>query len=100
MKLVKQSSSSEELNSDFAGLKTEKKKELRKKIIIAGISCGLLLLIILIIILAVSRNNSKNEDEEDEIYEKDILGQIDCVYNIISPSKPINILGNEFENNF
>ena len=61
-----------------------------------AIGVGVLLLIILIIILTTIGQKKDNDD----IIGKDMLGEIECVYDISSKTEPTNLLGEEFQKNF
>ena len=89
-----------EIDSNIGGLKDEKKLEMKKKALIGNtIGVGVLLLIILIIII-VKVGQNKNSETDDDIYGKDVLGEIECVYYISSSSEETNILGKEFDKSF
>ena len=86
--------SGEELNSDLGDLKKEKKQQLKMMILVAfGIGIGLIFLIVLIIALSSQKGGGSDKREE-------ILGEFECIYNVISDTEPTTILGNEFDNSF
>ena len=87
--------SAEELNSDLGGIKTEKMKETKKKIIIAvGIALIVIILIVLIIIFS-TLGKSSSDNEIDDTEGKEILGEIECIYYVQTLSQPTNIIGND-----
>jgi hypothetical protein len=93
--------SADELNSDIGGLKTERMQQNKKKIIIAAsITLGVILLIVLIIVLATAGKGSSSSSEEDETAGKEVLGEIECLYDIQTKSEPTDLLGEEFDKSF
>ena len=92
-----------DIDTNFAGLENERKKQLRNKIIMWGAICiGILIIVIIIIILAlnIKNDNEKKEDKEDDDDDdkipKEIFGYLTCGYDVSSGN--INILSEEFEN--
>ena len=93
-----------EIESNFAGLETERKKKLCNLIILWGaVSLAIIIIIAIIILLVLSSgkndgdSNKKGGDEEETI-PKDIYGNITCIYDITSGK--INILSDDFVKDF
>ena len=85
-----------ELSSELTGL--NKGEHAKKKKLMIGIGIGATILIILIIIIAIIVSSGGSNKETD--YSKlEILGQINCTYDIDFTTKPTQILGEEFVKN-
>ena len=82
----------EELSSQLTGLnKTEGlTKEKKKLIIISSIVFSAIILIVIILIVTIK---PKSKEEK----KKEILGEINCVYDVPSVSRNTIILSNEFQ---
>ena len=95
-----------EIDSNFAGIESERKKQLRNKLIMWGaVGLGVLIIIIIIIILALNGgSNDKDkekeggggeDDDSDDKIPEEIFGDIICIYEVSSGE--INILSDEFD---
>ena len=77
-----------EIDSNFAGLETERKKKLRKQMIFWGAaSAGVIILVTVIIVLILNKGGSgEKEDgkkeEEEEIIPNEVYGNITCVFDL------------------
>ena len=93
----------EEISSQLMGLNKTWDKTLKNKKLIIAIVCGIVLfsILLIIIILSLSNSDSKEEPKESDEPDKphdpdDLVGEINCVYDIFITSNPIIILGQEF----
>ena len=81
-----------ELNSELTGLnKGEKEKKLKQLIIYT--SSGTLILIILIVLIIVLTQSKDSDSDSDS--KKNIIGEINCIYDI--RSFKTKLFGDEFE---
>ena len=90
-----------ELSSELTGLNKGEKQRKKNQIII-GLSIGGGLLVIGLIILIVLLTTKDKKDKEDKEDKKDdktpenLLGVINCTYNVQIISKPILLISTEF----
>ena len=85
----------EELNSELTGLNKGEKAKRKKQIIIA--SALSLLFIIIIIVIIILINTGSNLDEDTSNLE--LLGEINCIYDVQSISSNTLLIGNDFIKN-
>ena len=79
------------LEDSFPEIDSERKKQLRNKILLwGGVSLGVLVIIIVIIIIILSVNSGNDKEDTKEIY-----GEILCTYEVSTGE--INILSEEFD---
>ena len=94
-----------EIDSNFAGIESERKKQLRNKLIMWGaVGLGVLIIIIIIIILALNggsndkdkeKEGGGSDDPDEDNVPEEIFGDIICIYEVSSGE--INILSDEFD---
>ena len=97
----------EEISSELTGLNKGQKEQKRKELIM-GIIFGSIFLVVIIIIIIVSATSSNSDDEEkkttpDDGGDEDIptptspsIGEINCVYEILTTSQNTLLLSNEY----
>ena len=92
----------EELTSELTGLNKGDKSRRMKWIIGLSIGVGLLLIAAIIIIIVVAtrgddkeEQDNKGKEEEDDDLNKEIIGEIDCIYEV--ENKNIILFGEEFK---
>ena len=85
----------EELNSELTGL-NKGDKEKKKRIMIIGLILSAIFIIILLTIIIVIMTGSKNSDDDDSS-NMEVIGEINCIYNIQTENENTIILGNEFQ---
>ena len=80
-----------ELNTKKADDTTSDSK---KKLIIASVVFLFIILILVMILMVVRRDDTKKEEEHTDSGN---IGEIVCIYDIEDYTKPIKILGDEFQ---
>ena len=88
-----------ELSSELTGLNKDDQDKKKKILIISGIAAAVILLILIIIIIVATYGKSGKEEEEPDYSKLTKLGEINCIFDINSNTKPTQILGNEFIKN-
>ena len=82
-----------ELDSELTDINKDDKKK-KKNIIMLGILFGLLLIVLTIIIIIIFTKKEENIPSNEN---KELIGEINCIYDIDSTSTNTLILGNEFK---
>ena len=73
----------------------EKSSNLKKNLIVAGVAFSVIVVLIVLIILMGSKDKDKDKDEKK--IKKDIIGEINCNYQINEENKLIKIIGEDFK---
>ena len=82
-----------ELDSELTDINKDDKKK-KKNIIILGILFGLLLIVLTIIIIIIFTKKEENIPSNEN---KELIGEINCIYDIDSISTKTLIFRNEFK---
>ena len=92
--ISKEADLSPELIEDIS--KTKKNK---KKIIIISSIVGISLLLLILIIIIIFTKNKKDDKEKDEHHNepKEIIGEINCIYDVYTKEESIKLLNDEFK---
>ena len=93
----------DELNSELTGL-NKGEKNLKKKQLIFGLVFGALLLTIVIIIIVLHASgsiisNDDNKDIDNDTPSLQVIGEINCVYEVQSDKENTILLVNEYNKN-
>ena len=91
---MEESTFGNEINSELTGInKVDAIK--RRNLIIIGVSLGILVIVLIIIIISLTTKKKDNDTPSNE--NKELIGEINCIYDIDSTSTNTLILGNEFK---
>ena len=83
-----------EINSELTGINKDDAIK-RRNLIIIGVSLGILVIVLIIIIISLTTKKKDNDTPSNE--NKELIGEINCIYDIDSTSTNTLILGNEFK---
>jgi len=84
--------------------KNKKNKKSKNKYILIAIGVAIFIIILIILLILLTNTNTKdssnNEEEEEEEYE--IIGEINCIYNIMTVNTETQLVNEDYrkENNF
>ena len=86
-----------DFSSDLNSNKEKKENNMKKYIIIGGL---IIIIIILIIVIIILVNNSPDNSKKDDDIPKNVIGEINCLYEIETITNKTLILGKQFNNDF